>query len=738
MKFQVDGPGIKRIFLVTVGLTIVSLLLPVGVSGRSTLLYLVAQSCFAGGAFVLAGRMAYGREKSIGGIFSDLPTSVAMCAVAGVAVQAFYARLPLVPLVFFLGYPFTVFARRFSLFWVPASVLSFAAAGRYLFLKDEGLAAWTGIFLFFSYVLGIRLNRDNRRIEHLQSQLNRINSDAREMMDRIKEDSFSEPAHRIRSEDAARAIALDEDDFLQRLLRWGCRVFNARTGILLIPDQPGFFRMRAAVHRGVQIREGLVPSDKGFIHITRERDGVLCVSDASSARKSLSFYPEDTMVGSFLVKIVADPRWGRDAGDERATGKIRCVLYFDSEKVNTMSLDGITAKRLDEFGELVSRAMETAGHLQKLTTEMSSRDAISRYARGLTQSLDSKDIAEMALEAVLDAVPKCDGAVVMLYDKDLSVVASKGDLVERLGKEKVLRDETSQIGLLLRRFAELESGEGLGDAQGAEIVITHKQAKKYPFFRKGEQLGDIISFAAIPCYMGEGGTSLKAAIAVVSSMANAFGQEELEELRTIAGMMAPALDNAVQHKQVAELSRTDGLTGLLNHRIFHIVLEGKMNHLVRGNFKSLAVIMVDADHFKKVNDSYGHPVGDEVLVELARRLKTGVRKNDAVARYGGEEFAVILDNAGEKETRDIAEKMRHSIRSRPFSTSAGRISVTASFGFTVLTGPAGMDGKELLDQADQALYRAKERGRDRIVSYRDIEAAAVSFETAAVDSGKLI
>ena len=738
MRVQVDDPGIKRIFLLTVGLTIVSLLLPVGVSGRTALSYLIVQSCLSGGGIVLAVRTAYERKKSIRGILGDLSTNVAMCAAAGVAIQAFYDGLPLVPLVFFVGYPFTVFARRFKLFWVPASVLSLAAAGRYLFLKEAGLMSWTGVFLFFSCVLGVRMNRDGRRIEHLESQLKRINSDAREMMDRIREDAFSDTAHRIRGEDAARAIALDEDDFLQRLLRWGCRVFRARTGILLIPDQPGFFRMRAAVHRGVEIREGLVPSDKGFIHITRERDGILCVSDASSARKSLSFYPEDTRVGSFLVKIVTDPRWGKDAGDEGVIGKIRCVLYFDSEKVNTMSLDDITAKRLDEFGELVSRAMETSGHLQKLTTEMSSRDAISRYARGLTQSLDSEYIAEMALEAVLDAVPQCDGAVVMLYDKGLSVVASKGDLVERLRSEKILRDETSQIGLLLRRFAELESGEGLGDAQGAEIVITNKQAKKYPFFRKGEQLGDIISFAAIPCYMGEGGTSLKAAIAVVSSKANAFGKEELEELRTIAGMMAPALDNAVQHKQVDELSRTDGLTGLLNHRVFHIVLDGKMNHLIRGYFKSMAVIMVDADHFKKVNDSYGHPVGDEVLVELARRLKRGVRKNDAVARYGGEEFAVILDNAGEKETRDIAEKMRHSIRSRSFETSAGRIPVTASFGFTVLTGPVGMAGKELIDQADQALYQAKERGRDRIVSYRDIEAAAVNIDPVAVDSGKVI
>jgi len=736
MSVKLDGSTLKRLFLLTIGLTMASLLLPGGLPGPAAKAYLVMQACLCGAALVMAVAMAYGQQRDTGSLLPDHSLHAAACTAAGVLVGALFGVLPLTPLVFFVGFPLTVFARRIRLFWFPAAVLASAALGRYLFFKEGALLIWTAAFLLYSCLLGYQMNRDSRRIAHLHSQLSRINSDAREMMGRLREDTFSKPSDRIRSEDAARAIALDEDDFLQRLLRWGCRVFNARTGILLVPGQPGFFRMRAAVHRGVEIREGLVPADRGFIHITKERDGVLCISDARSAIKTLSFYPEDTKVGSFLVKIVVDPRWGRDAGEEGAGEKIRCVLYFDTEKADSLVLDEITAKRLDEFGELVSRAMETTGHLQKLTTEISSRDAISRYARSLTQSLDSEYITEMALKAVMDAVPKCDGAVVMLYDKGLSVVASRGDLLERLGSERILRDETSQVGLLLRRFAELESGEGVGDAQGAEIVITHRQAKKHPFFRKGEQLGDIISFAAIPCYMGEGRTSLKAAIAVVSSKENAFGKEELEELRTIAGMTAPALDNAVQHRQVDELSRTDGLTGLLNHRIFQIVLDGKLNNLMRGYFKSLAVIMVDADHFKKINDSFGHPVGDEVLVELARRLKTGVRKNDAVARYGGEEFAVILDNAGEKEAQDIAEKMRHSIRSRPFATSAGRITVTASFGYTIAAGRVRTAGKELLERADQALYQAKERGRDRVVSYSEMEASAMNAVPSAVDSGK--
>lgn len=738
MSMEVGGPEAKHMFLVTAGLLIASIILPVGFTGLTALFYLTAQICLSVGALSLAVYMAVKRPKGVGRITGDLSANTTVCAAAGVAVQALYHELPLVPLLFFAGYPYTVFARRFTVFWVPASILAVAAAGRYLFIKDMGLAYWTAAFLLYSAALYVRISRDRDRIEDLSAQLKRINSDAKEMMDRISQDGFAHAFDRVSSVEAARAFVLDEDDFLQGLLRWGCRVFNARTGILLVPDEeePGFFRMRAAaVQPGMEILEGPVPGDKGFIHISREREGALCVSDASSAGQSLSFYPEDTQVGSFLVKIVIDPRWGKDAASSVEEGKIRCVLYFDSETVGSMSLNDLTTKRLEEFGSLVLKAMDNAGHLQKLTKEVSSRDTISRYARRLTESLIPQDIAKMALDAVVEAVPECDGAVVMLNEDGLSIVASDGDLSERLGSERILREEPSYMGLFLRRFAELESGQGAGDTQIAEIVIDKKQARKTTFFRKNEKLEDIISFAAIPSYMAGTENPLKGAIAVVSSRANFFKKYEredvLEELRTIAGMMAPALDNANQHKIVNEQSRTDGLTGLLNRRTFEIILDGKINNVSRGYFKSMAVIMVDGDHFKTVNDTYGHPVGDEVLVEIANRLKEGVRKNDAVARYGGEEFVVVLDNAGEKEANEIAEKMRHSIRSKAFTTTAGKIQITASFGFSVLSGTEGVSNKELLEQADQALYHAKESGRDQVVSFSNIGASRSGIEPAA-------
>ena len=192
MRIGAGGSGIKRIFLVTVGLLIMSLFLPMTVSGRTPdLFYLIAQACLSGGAFILAVFMTLKRKKKIRYITTDLPTNVTMCAAAGVVVQTLYTGLPLIPLAFFVGYPYTVFARRFSFFWVPAFILSFAAAGRYLFTRDPGLVYWAAVFLLYSAVLGARMARDGRRIEFLHSKLTMINSDAREMMARIGEDDFS-------------------------------------------------------------------------------------------------------------------------------------------------------------------------------------------------------------------------------------------------------------------------------------------------------------------------------------------------------------------------------------------------------------------------------------------------------------------------------------------------------------------------------------------------------------------
>jgi diguanylate cyclase (GGDEF)-like protein len=732
--------SLRRFFNATLIFLGVSLFVPPdNLTQPWILIYPSGQYLLCAAAMILAAAVGPDSGKGRRQLIESMPVHLVLCAVAAVTVQAAYSAWAMVPLVFLVFFPFSIFARHRDLFWVPAVALSAVAAGRFLFASDPGLIIWSLILLFFSGVLGRKMARDWKKMigweAQLQGQLQRLTSDAREMMKRIRRDGFSASEDRLRDEDAAMTVAIEEDEVLQKLLLWGCRYFNARTGILLVPGDPGIFRLRAAVHRGVRIVKDLVPADKGFIHIAQERGGAVCLSDARTAVRSLGFYDESTEVGSFLVKVVYDPDWAQDTGDGLESRRIRCILYFDSARAGFFSLDDVTRKRLEEFGGLVRKAMDMSRILQDLMADMSAKYAIARYARNLTQYLDPEKIMEKALLAVREALPLCDGAVVMLADEGLSVVRFEGQAVKDLAFHRILRDEPSQVGLLLRRFAETETGNSTDGGYRAEIVINHEKSRPSPFFYRGEKLGRVVSFTAIPSFMPDdkGRLKLKAVIAAVSCQEDAFKPQDVDDLRTLAGMMAPALDNAQQHRRVDELSRTDGLTGLLNHRTFQLVLDGKINRVNRGYDPSLAVVIVDGDHFKKVNDTYGHPVGDEVLVELARRLKADVRSGDAVARYGGEEFAIALDNVDEKTARQITEKMRRAIASEQFQTNAGPVDLTASFGFSVIQGKGGDSREELLEKADRALYHAKESGRNCVVGYCDlVQNKSVSMKTDQV------
>lgn len=125
------------------------------------------------------------------------------------------------------------------------------------------------------------------------------------------------------------------------------------------------------------------------------------------------------------------------------------------------------------------------------------------------------------------------------------------------------------------------------------------------------------------------------------------------------------------------------------------------------------ILMIDLDHFKNINDSYGHPIGDEVLKETSNRIAQSVRSYDYVGRYGGEEFIAILSNCTEVDLRNVAERTRQSVANVPVCTNSGRVSVTASIGGVV--GQSGIPEQQLLASADSALYEAKRSGRNRVV-----------------------
>lgn len=160
------------------------------------------------------------------------------------------------------------------------------------------------------------------------------------------------------------------------------------------------------------------------------------------------------------------------------------------------------------------------------------------------------------------------------------------------------------------------------------------------------------------------------------------------------------------------MALTDGLTGLYNRRYLEVHLE-KLLKKNREDRKHLAVLLMDIDHFKSVNDTYGHGVGDEVLKVFAERLKGKLRSIDTVARYGGEEFVVILPDVSVERAYRVAERLRLGIANDPFKCSApgGLLKVTASFGGAII-GAEEENVLKALERADKCLYEAKEGGRN--------------------------
>ncbi len=195
-----------------------------------------------------------------------------------------------------------------------------------------------------------------------------------------------------------------------------------------------------------------------------------------------------------------------------------------------------------------------------------------------------------------------------------------------------------------------------------------------------------------------------------------FSTQELR-VRLRAGRRILDLQEQLLQAQDAlrEQATHDGLTGLWNRTSILEILEKEAARTTREG-TPLALLMADLDYFKRINDTYGHPAGDTVLRESARRLRANVRTYDAIGRYGGEEFLVVLPGCDRSNGLIQAERLRQAVNSEPIRAAESDIDVTCSLGLSWQDRWAAADSKALLQAADEALYNAKRAGRNRVES----------------------
>lgn len=208
------------------------------------------------------------------------------------------------------------------------------------------------------------------------------------------------------------------------------------------------------------------------------------------------------------------------------------------------------------------------------------------------------------------------------------------------------------------------------------------------------------------------GDRVLGALSLSSSHPGAFDTSNLRLLDSFAATTTAAIQNALLHAEVKELAVRDPLTGQLNRRAFFDLGQREMERFQRFN-TPLAAIMIDMDNFKRVNDTYGHGAGDQVLKILAQRCADNIRDTDLFGRYGGDEFSILLPNTELETATLIAHRILRVITTEPLMTDQGPVSITLSLG-VAMAEPQHQELAHLLEEADRALYQAKNKGKNRV------------------------
>ncbi|MDD5544688.1 MAG: diguanylate cyclase, partial [Acidobacteriia bacterium] len=257
------------------------------------------------------------------------------------------------------------------------------------------------------------------------------------------------------------------------------------------------------------------------------------------------------------------------------------------------------------------------------------------------------------------------------------------------------------------------------------LLISDFQKRKSPMaiYAPDEIPLEVGSFLAIPLGVPP---RRRGAFLATHRKGGQFHPETEQFLRILCRHASVLVENAITHRQMEELAVTDELTRLPNHRCFQDRLDEELSR-ARRNKTPLSLLMIDIDHFKKLNDTYGHPFGDVVLGQVADIIERCLRMEDFAGRYGGEEFALILPDTNRDGARQSAERLRAEVNRTLFTHEGISTRVTISGGLATYPKDAGAK-VELIENADRALYFAKRSGRNRIAQYHVIHAMQLPIE----------
>jgi diguanylate cyclase (GGDEF)-like protein len=351
---------------------------------------------------------------------------------------------------------------------------------------------------------------------------------------------------------------------------------------------------------------------------------------------------------------------------------------------------------LETAAELVRRTLEIERSVVQLERAKVEQGKLYRAAEQLNEAQSEKQVIEAGVGSAREFAAFHFAAVTLVREGGAhEICAVSGPHTSEL-VGKTFKDSTGLVGMVVENRHALPF-RGLCDA-GYQVVFTRDLPSP-----------DLRSLLVLPLLVHQ---EVLGTLVLGSDEPSAFGSAVRPTLEVLARHIAVSLANARMMKRLEDLATTDGLTGLLNKRALIDAARQKLRSSVRFQ-KPLSVLVCDLDHFKSVNDTHGHDVGDRVIRGFADVLKHGKRDTDLVGRFGGEEFVVICEQTDLVGAQQLAERIRTDLANTTFVTSSGPLRVTCSVGIAAFPR-AGQDWDELFRATDEALYASKRAGRDRV------------------------
>jgi len=462
------------------------------------------------------------------------------------------------------------------------------------------------------------------------------------------------------------------------------QTLDLHTSVLLMPtENEDELQIAELVTKSEDIADGPFALGAGAVGAAVRRQLTTNLQQVRPGYLGICYYRGPSAVRSFIAVPVLE------------RGHLRAVLCAD--RVVDRAFSPEEEELLRSSTSHVLRAFENERVFMQLERAKREQEILFRVSQSLSTALTEDAVMEVGLSAAKEIVAH-DFAAITEYH-----VEGRRHLVRRATGERALdfqglrfRDNTSLTAMVVKNRHYLPYRGGFDSKQ--QVLFTKKAKLKgmdsllvLPLVVREEPIGTLIVAAKTP---------------------GAFGTSVRETLQALANQLAVAMANAHAVRQLEEMATTDGLTGCLNKRAFLDQIEQKLMAAERFGRK-LSVIVTDLDHFKAVNDTYGHAAGDRVLQALGQVLRRVKRETDLVARFGGEEFCVLCEETDSRGAELLAERVREELENTELATELGPLRVTASLGVATFPDHAS-NAADLFIQGDKALYEAKNSGRNRV------------------------